>query len=327
MRKNMKVSIKKLALLLPVCLLSISVMANEPSRYSDGESEVTQTYIKDTMNSYFSSAKKSKPMPFKAVRGWVHEKWSQNNLPMEKLYRNLHKTNRVILQFHGGAYVLGFNDNYRKFARKQADSIKADTVYMFDYRHAPEFTYPAALDDAVMAYKKVLEDGVDAQNIVFMGDSAGGNLALALAVKLKELNITQPRAMILMSPWTAMDVIPSHVDNKYKDAVLGENTPLFAQINKAAYANGLNLSDPKLSPLYADLSGLPPLLIQTGGYELLYSDSVLLSKAADTAGVKNKLSIYKGMPHDFMLVLPELPQTKAAFEEMGNFADEIFNRN
>ncbi|MBO5565994.1 MAG: alpha/beta hydrolase [Succinivibrio sp.] len=323
----MKASMKKLALLLPVCLFSFSVMAADLSQYSDGESELTQNYIKATMNSYFSGAKKNKSIPFKAVSGWVQEKWQQNTLPMEKLNRNLHKNGRVILQLHGGGYVLGLNDNYRKFAQKQADSIKADTVYMFDYRHAPQHTYPAALEDAVIAYKKVLADGNNPENIILMGDSAGGNLALVLGVRLRELNLPQPRAMILMSPWTAMNDVPSHLNNQTKDAVLGKNTPLFPEMYKLSYAKGYNSADPKLSPLYADLSGLPPMLIQTGSYELLYSDSVLLNKAADKAGVKNKLSVYNGMPHDFMLVLPELPQTIAAFEEMGAFADEIFGSN
>ena len=219
---------------------------------------------------------------------------------------------------------MGLNDNYRNFALLQADALKADTVYTFDYRHAPKDLYPSALEDAVFSYKKLLADGVKPENIVIAGDSAGGNLALVLSIKLKELGIPQPRGIMLLSPWTAMNTLPSHKDNSSKDKVLGENTPLNAEIGKISYANGINPEDPRLSPLYADLKGLPPMLIQTGSYELLYSDSVMLKEALDKVGVDSELKIYSGMPHDFALVLPELPQTRESFKDFTEFADRLF---
>lgn len=321
----MKALIKKILLLIPALFISTCVLAAVAEPYADGESELTQNYIRSAMKTYFSPERKKTQVRFQATDGWILEKWNLNNLPMEKLSRNQSGSNRVILQFHGGGYVLGFGDGYRKFALKQAESINADTVYMFDYRHAPEYTYPAALDDAVTAYRRVLADGIAPENVIFMGDSAGGNLALVLGVKLKELDLPQPRGMILMSPWTAMDNVPSHLDNRDKDAVLGEGTPLYPEMFKLSYAKNHKPDDPGLSPLYADLTGLPPLLIQAGGFELLYSDSELLHKAADKADVTNIFSVYSGMPHDFVLVLPELPQSRQAFDQMGEFVQQLFD--
>ena len=321
MMRNFKLKTLTLSVLLA---FSLQLNAADMSIYSDGESAVTQNYIQKTMDRYFHPVKKVAKGKFRPVNGWIRESFSADNVPMEKYTRNLYKNERVLLQCHGGGYLLGLNDNYRNSALLQADALKADTVYTFDYRHAPKDLYPSALEDAVSSYKKLLADGVKPENIVIAGDSAGGNLALVLSIKLKELGIPQPRGIMLLSPWTAMNTLPSHKDNSSKDKVLGDNTPLNAEIGKISYANGINPEDPRLSPLYADLKGLPPMLIQTGSYELLYSDSVMLKEALDKVGVASELKIYKGMPHDFALVIPELPQTRESFKDFTEFADRLF---
>ncbi|MBP5243557.1 MAG: alpha/beta hydrolase [Succinivibrio sp.] len=305
---------------------SLQLNAADMNIYSDGESELTQNYIQTTMDQYFHPVKKGVKPQFRPVNGWVRESFTVDKVPTEKYTQNIYNNKRVLLQCHGGGYILGLNDNYRKFALLQANALKADKVYTFDYRHAPKYLYPSALEDAVSVYKKILADGVNPENIIIAGDSAGGNLALVLSLKLKEMGIPQPRGLVLLSPWTAMNTLPSHKDNSTKDKVLGDNTPLNAEIGKISYANGIKPEDPRLSPLYADLKGLPPMLIQTGSYELLYSDSVMLKEALDKANVYSELKVYKGMPHDFPLVLPELPQTKESFSDFSEFADNIFSK-
>lgn len=320
-----KLKLKNLTLSV-LMAFSLQIYAADMSIYRDGESELTQNYIQTVMNQYFHPVKKIVKPQFKPFNGWVRESFSVDNVPTEKYTQNKYQNQRVLLQCHGGGYLLGLNDDYRNFALLQANALKADTVYTFDYRHAPKDLYPSALEDAVSVYKKILADGVKPENIVIAGDSAGGNLALVLSIKLKELGIPQPRGLILLSPWTAMNTLPSHKDNSSKDKVLGDNTPLNTEIGKISYANGINPEDPRLSPLYADLKGLPPMLIQTGSYELLYSDSVMLKEALDKANVESDLKIYKGMPHDFPLVLPELPQTNESFSDFTEFADNLFSK-
>ncbi|MBQ4124406.1 MAG: alpha/beta hydrolase fold domain-containing protein, partial [Desulfovibrio sp.] len=157
---------------------------------------------------------------------------------------------------------------------------------------------------------------------VLCADSAGANLALALCLELKRQCRAQPGFLALLSPWACMELdSPSRRANARRDCVLGEGSPLHALVGKPSpYAGGLELSDPRLSPVYADLSGLPPLLIQAGGHEAILDDALALAAKAARDGVEVSLTVYPGMPHDFALLLPDLPESRAALEELRDFA-------
>ncbi|MCR5537007.1 MAG: alpha/beta hydrolase [Succinivibrio sp.] len=309
----------RLSLLL-LTTLCLSIASAIPP---DGESAEVQNYIKAYMQAYFNPVKGQVRPVYKALNGWLHESYSAAAVPVEKFTNTAIDSDRVVLQCHGGGYVLGLNQGYRFFAQRQAQALQARTIYTFDYRHAPKHTHPAALEDAVTVYRQLLSEGCDPHKLLVIGDSAGGNLALSLCLKLRELKLPQPQGLILISPWTALNELPSRTAYFKRDKVLGEHTPLNQAVASPAYAEGYALSSPELSPVYADLSGLPPLLIQAGGYEILRSDSEMLKEAADRYGLEARLSIYPGMPHDFPLVMPDLPQSQSAFEEMGAFAQQL----
>lgn len=255
---------------------------------------------------------------FSAPKGWTYECYSTKNVPVERLSSKKTKSKKVVLQLHGGAYIYGLSNWYRSFAVKQADIAHASQVYLVDYRLAPEHKYPAALEDAIAVYEQLLLDGINPKDIIIMGDSAGGNLALALSLYLRDNNMKQPQCLILMSPWTTMkENLPSRAANYEKDLILG-SMGADAQHLKLDYANGEE-GNPYVSPLYANLKGLAPMLIQTGSYDLLLDDSRLLAEAAKKYGVIHKLSIYPEVPHVFQVMLPMMLESKNAYSEIEAF--------
>ena len=284
----------------------------------------TQAYMRQTMNAfYYPKAGTPQPPAFAAPDGWDYDTLQMGNVKTERLTNPQGSGNRVVLQLHGGGYVGPLHDAYRQMAVRHAVLANARETYMIHYRLAPKYTYPAALEDATAVYKNLLKKGIKAEHIIIIGDSAGGNLALALSVYLKEQHLPQPKLLILISPWTTMDnAVPSRVYNADKDAVLGKNTPMYGEVkNLLSYAKGFSRTDPRLSPLYADLTGLPPMLIQAGGYELLLDDSTELLKRAAAHDVDVTLTVYPGMPHDFALVMPELQESVDSFREIADFID------
>ena len=288
----------------------------------------TQDYMKQTMQAFYHPAPGApKPSAFTAPDGWRYDTFQTAGVTVERLTNPKAASNRVILQLHGGGYIGPLHDRYRQFAVQHAVVTDAAETYMLHYRLAPEHTYPAALEDAAAVYTELLRRGIEPERIVVIGDSAGGNLALALSVYLKEHHLPQPKLLILISPWTTMaDDIPSRVYNAEKDAVLGKGTPMYSEVkNPPSYAKGFARTDPRLSPLYADLTGLPPILIQAGSYELLLDDSTELLKKAAADNVNVTLTVYPGMPHDFALVMPELQESVDSFREIRDFVNAHMN--
>lgn len=259
--------------------------------------------------------------------GWKQEKLMLNGVSVEKYTPANVQTDRVVLFLHGGGYVGGLHNRYRDWGIHQGEIAGNATVLMVDYRIAPANTYPAALDDAVAAYKGLLKEGYDPDKIVLVGDSAGGNLAAALAVYARDHQLALPKVMVLISPWTYVgEDLPSHKTNLKKDQILGEkNKRLAGELKTPSYAKGADRTNPYLSPAYADLTGLPPMLITVGGDELLFDDGVLLGAHAQAAGVEAKTVIYPGMSHDWTILLPELPETRALEGEMSQFINKYLS--
>ena len=204
---------------------------------------------------------------------------------------------------------------------------EAREIYMVDYRLAPEHIYPAALEDAAQVYEELLRHEL-AENIIVFGDSAGGNLALALSLKLKEERLPQPALLILISPRTTFETdVPSLTTNADRDLVLGKfNTKMYNAVFNPVYAGEIPLNDPRLSPIYADLKGLPPTLVQIGGYELFVDECIDFLKKATADELNITLSVYSGMPHDFSILLPELQESVDSFVEIKNFVNLHMNR-
>ena len=210
-----------------------------------------------------------------------------------------HMRKYVILYCHGGGYSTGSCLYGRTITSKLATAASID-VLGFDYRLAPEHPYPAALEDAMKAWDYLMLLGYGARDVILAGDSAGGNLALVLALKLKAEGRFQPRGLVLMSPWTDLTASGKSYRTKAEvDPVL--DAEYIDRMTKAYIPEGENLENPLISPLFGDFEGFPPVYIQVGENEILLSDAVELHKKLQKAGVPVKLDRFKGMWHVFQM--------------------------
>lgn len=222
---------------------------------------------------------------------------------------------RHILYLHGGGYTLGSPKSHIAMGARLAKRAGA-VVTVIDYRLAPEHVYPAAVDDCVAAYRD-LASRVDPALITIAGDSAGGGAALATMCALRDAGDRLPACAYLLSPWTDLTAsgesvrTKADVDPMIKTGLLISTAQL--------YAGDTPLDHPGLSPLFADLSGLPPLLIQTGVDEVLLSDSTRLAERATAAGVTNELDLQDGMWHVYQALAGYMPEATAALIRASQF--------
>lgn len=223
-----------------------------------------------------------------------------------------HKRRRVILYCHGGGYTSGGLGFSKVLASKLTRATGLD-VLAFDYRLAPEHPYPAAVEDAQAAWDHLMRLGFGARDVVLAGDSAGGNMALVLCLRLRAEGRMLPGALLLMSPWTDMTCSGESLTERADiDPVL---TPEYIYAVREAYAGGLDPAQPELSPLLADLAGFPPTLIQVGTHEILFSDAERLAERMNAAGTECRLEVWEGMWHDFQMY-----PSKSAAQAMQNAA-------
>lgn len=223
---------------------------------------------------------------------------------------------RAILYLHGGGYVIGSINTHRSLAARLSRAAKA-RVLVIDYRLAPEHPFPAAVDDSVAAYRWMLAQGLKPSRIAVSGDSAGGGLSAATLVAIRDAKLPLPAAGALLSPWVDMEGIGASMTSKdsvdpmvHKEGLLGM---------AKAYLGGQNPRSPLAAPLYADLTGLPPLLIQVGTAETLLDDSSRLAERAKKAGVNVTYEPWENMIHVFQLFAPMLDEGQQAIEKIGAF--------
>ncbi len=247
------------------------------------------------------------------------------NFTMELLERREGKNEqKVILQLHGGGYVGAMRNAYRSFAGLYNGVSKGMSVLTIDYRVAPEYPYPAALEDAVAAYRWLLDQGYFSEQIIVAGDSAGGGLAMALCHYIKDHGMHLPCGIIAMSPWTDLLASGESYETNYeKDPLFGGTRD--SLIYNKDYVGEHDPMDAYISPLYGDFRDFPPMLIQVGSYEMLLSDSVSVAAKAREQGVKVRLSIYEGMFHIFQMAMLLLPESKKAWLEIGKFIEILLD--
>ncbi len=252
----------------------------------------------------------------------VAERISMENFEMEKLTWKDSTSKWVILQLHGGGYVGAMRRHYKQMAGLYSEVGGGATVVTVDYRVAPEHPFPAALEDALEAYEWLLEQGYKNDQIILAGDSAGGGLAMALCHTLKARWRGTPAGIVAMSPWTDLTLSgSSYKDNYDIDPVFGnERSEL---IFENPYVGDADPKDPRISPLFGDFYGFPPMLIQVGTDEMLLSDSISVAEKAKSAGVKVRLSVYPGMFHVFQMAGTIMDESKQAWAEVKRFFEEI----
>lgn len=222
----------------------------------------------------------------------------------------------ALMYVHGGAFVAGGDDAYAGFASWLALYTGAD-VYLPDYRLAPEHPQPAATDDLFTAWQAILELGYDRARCAFVGDSAGGCLAVSTALLLPEMDVPSPAALVLISP--VLDLSLSGASAVEKAAVDPVLSVSHVRSAAAAYANGLELTDSRISPLFADLRRLPPILIQAGTEDILIDDSTRFADRAWAAGVEVELQQFPGMWHDFQAQARLLSVSRGALQDIAAF--------
>lgn len=222
---------------------------------------------------------------------------------------------KVMIYLHGGGYVMGSPATHRSLVARLAKACRVRTISV-DYRLAPEHPFPAALEDSLAVYQWVQDQGILSKNIIIAGDSAGGGLTLATLMSLRDNNLPLPAMALCISPWTDL-------------TLTGESITTCADIDPyishdllklgAHYVGNHAPQNPLISPFYADLKGLPPLLIHAGTDEVLLSDSTRLAASARRANVDISVKIWERMWHDFHLWAPYIPEANQAIEEISEF--------
>jgi len=229
----------------------------------------------------------------------------------------------VVLHFHGGGYMIGSAKSSLEYASRLAAAVDG-TCYTVDYRLAPEHPYPAAIDDAVMAYRALLARGVPASSILVSGESSGGGLALALVLALRNAGVPLPAAILAVAPFTDLTLSGPTVKAFNGDDPAANRDLL--TFMAASYFQGHEPTDPLVSPLSGDLAGLPPLFVTASQGEVLLSDTTRLAERAQKAGVDVTLRLVEDSVHVYP-IFPFLPETKSTMEELAAWARRNLRRN
>ncbi len=239
-----------------------------------------------------------------------------HTVPAEWIEAPESRPSRNILFLHGGGYCFGSPATHRDLAARLAKAAGA-RVLSVDYRLAPEHPYPAAIDDARTAYGWLIDQGVASRQIALAGDSAGGGLAAALLLRLKHEGMPLPAAAALFSPWTDLTASGDSVTSKAAvDPLLH---PLLLEMATRAYVRDADPRHPWISPLFGDLAGLPPLLIQVGGREILLDDACRFSERARAEGVSVEIEVWDEMVHAWHFFASMLHEGREAIQQAGDF--------
>ncbi|MBK9927302.1 MAG: alpha/beta hydrolase [Anaerolineales bacterium] len=222
---------------------------------------------------------------------------------------------KVILYTVGGGYVSGTCTDHRQFVSKVADRSGV-TILTFNHRLAPEDPYPAALNDSIAAYQWLLDQGFKPQNILIMGESAGGGLCLATLLALRDKGMSLPVAGVALSPWTDLKLTGESYRTKADVCISPRG---MSDVCSKYYCGDHNPEDPWISPLYGDLKGLPPLYINVGGYETMLDDSTRFAEKAKLAGVDVTLTVGEKMIHCYPLMAPMFPEATQEMDAICNF--------
>jgi epsilon-lactone hydrolase len=246
------------------------------------------------------------------------ESVTANGVPCEWVIPDEVQGDEIILYLHGGGFIFGWYEAHMKMVAEIAKTCKLKALCV-DYRLAPEYPFPAALDDCVQAYLWLVEKGTPPEKIIVMGDSAGGNLTITTMLALREARERLPLAGVCLSPVIDLEGTG--------DSVAVVNDPILSRKGTdkmtGAYIGNNDPKNPLISPYYADLHGLPPLLIQVGTREILFSDARRLAQKAVEAEVEADLEIYEGMWHVWQLFAPTLPEGNKAIASIAKFVEKV----
>jgi monoterpene epsilon-lactone hydrolase len=259
---------------------------------------------------------------FPVAKDIVCEPVDANGIPAEWIIAPGAAQDLALLYLHGGGYTIGSINSHRHLASRLSKSAKV-RVLAIDYRLAPEHPFPAALEDARAAYRWLLAQGFCQAKLAIAGDSAGGGLTMAVLVALRDEDAGLPAAAVCMSPWVDLAGTGNSMRTKAEvdPMVRQDGVRMMAKM----YLGQADATTPLASPLYADLSGLPPLLIQVGTSEVLLDDAVRLAERAKSAGVNVTLEQWEDMIHVWQFFASMLPEGGQAIERIGQFIQAMLN--
>jgi len=247
------------------------------------------------------------------------ERINIGELPAEWIYVPEASERKIYLTLFGGGYFMG-NLESRRWIPYLLSKVTNYRCLNIGYHLAPEHPFPVGLDDSISAYQWLLAKDIDPNNIIIGGESAGGGLTMATLLKLKELKLPLPKAAVMMSPWVDLTTSGKSLETNYKyEPEIAEGVKQMASL----YAGEKSTKNPLISPVFADLGGLPPLLIQAGGIEALLDDSILLAERAKSAGVQVTLEVYEKMTHVFQVFGDLLSESKKAFDNIKKFIENL----
>lgn len=240
-------------------------------------------------------------------------------VPIEWIATANRSDRRVVLYFHGGGYVTGSLQSHRELASRLAHASAA-RVCNVGYRLAPEHPYPAAVADAITVYRWLLDTGFVADQIVFAGDSAGAGLALVLVLASREEQLPSPAAVAVMAPWVDLGIAPEELARR------AERDPLYAHAGVEAilemaghYVGDADSRLPTISPLYGDLAGFPPVLVQVGTADQIYQGAAEFVAKLEASGGSVELDAYDGCIHVFQQLIPHAPESTKSVGRFGDF--------
>jgi monoterpene epsilon-lactone hydrolase len=245
---------------------------------------------------------------------------SANGVKAEWITANNAAPDRVILYLHGGGYVMGSIDTHRELVARLSKAAQARGLAL-EYRLAPENPFPAAVDDAITAYRWLLAQGYKPGRIVIAGDSAGGGLTISTLLAVRDLGAPAPAAGVCISPWVDFEAEGASMTSRAAQDPLVSREMILKIARMYVGENG-SLREPLAAPINAVLNDLPPLFIQVGDAETLLDDSTRLADRAEEAGVDVKLQIWEEMPHVWHLAAPILPEGQEAIDKIGEFVRE-----
>ena len=251
------------------------------------------------------------------------EKITFNSISAEWICADEVHEDRVVLYLHGGGYNICSPNTHRELAAYISMASGAK-VLLPDYRLAPEHPFPSALEDATSAYRWLLDTGLTSENLAIAGDSAGGGLSIATSISLRDAGEPSPASIACISPWTDLEMSGNSIKTHAKIEPM-----LNLQSMKIMASNYIGEGDPRsplISPIYADLKGISPLLIHVGSDEMLLDDSKRIAENAKSSGVDVTLKIYDQMWHAFHLNARLMPEAKNAIEALGSFIRKHFEK-
>jgi acetyl esterase/lipase len=253
--------------------------------------------------------------------GCFHEPLTLGGVKGERVTPQGAVAGRALLYLHGGGYTSGSPRSHRPMAARLAEAART-AAFLADYRLGPEHRFPAAVEDAVAAYRALLDRGTEPERLIVAGDSAGGGLSMALALALKGQGLPQPAGFFVISPW--VDLTQSHASYRAK----AETDPMISKTSldeaALAYLGGLDARDPLASPVLGDFEGVAPVLVQTGSEEVLLGDSLALAEVLAHARVAVRLEVWPEMIHVFQAWGAALQAARRAIADAGAWMEGRF---